>query len=163
MSVDAAAIREACKRASQGEWEANGPLIFVANGRVLAGDFTDDVGYYQGAADAELIVLLRNNAEALLDELERAQAASEGVDMLVAQAERRGAEKVRERLEQIPEEVYSTSIFGSLSSEDIAKIRQGIESVGYTMDSLSGHILRFGYEAAARIASQVIETIEDER
>ena len=123
--LDVTAIRAALVKATPAIWwhTGNGEdwAVFGPPGLIaVTNDQTD--------ADAELIVLLRNNAEALLDaaevaqvfreqwedaldgqaltrdaahealaekqaELERAQAASEGVDMLVAQAERRGAVK----------------------------------------------------------------------
>ncbi len=123
--VDVAAIREALKGATPGPWGRVDPddrVIFALNGDAWPVDLGDDDGGCANPSDAELIVLLRNNAEALLDiadhvdgldclanrivdqrdralealavqksALERAQAASEGVDMLVAQAERRGA------------------------------------------------------------------------
>ncbi len=121
--VDVAAIREALKGATPGPWGRVDPddrVIFALNGDAWPVDLGDDDGGCANPSDAELIVLLRNNAEALLDALERAQAkarecfqmdhegareevrhlaaelgraqaAVEGVDMLVAQAERRGA------------------------------------------------------------------------
>jgi len=102
--VDVAAIRAALAKATPGPWESDRTFwkigskypgmdhfwhdILAVSARPI-GRFDDSLP--NGTADAELIVLLRNNAEALLDALERAQAASEGLDMLVAQAERRGA------------------------------------------------------------------------
>lgn len=82
--VDVAAIRAALKGATPAPWRADARFDYIddAAGERVA---------YDIVSDAELVALLRNNIEALLAELERAQAASEGVDMLIAQAERRGA------------------------------------------------------------------------
>ena len=112
MSVDVAVIREALKTATRGPWrwdqvghipELTGrdgePGVYEYDTEVLMFEHDHGCGCRRDCmaevtlapADADLIVLLRNNTEALLDELERAQAASEGVDMLLAQAERRGA------------------------------------------------------------------------
>jgi hypothetical protein len=96
--VDVVAIKAALAKAKPGPWRAQvyadaGDVFSIWSAEFTSFSVADDVL----SADADLIVLLRNNAEALLDELERAQAASEGVDMLVAQAERRGAEAMRAR------------------------------------------------------------------
>jgi hypothetical protein len=83
-TVDVAAIRAALAKAAPGPWEwrgVNGHPEFPSaeslcgpTADVLYGEWHNDntAGLaIVNMADAELIVLLRNNAEALLDEIER--------------------------------------------------------------------------------------------
>jgi hypothetical protein len=73
-AVDVAAIRAALSNATPGPWQREGESDWASNGGELW------FGEAGTRADAELIVLLRNNAEALLDEVERRRARPVDLD-----------------------------------------------------------------------------------